>query len=95
MFLKLIWSLFSRNYRQTCQQLPGLDLAAWQADEEPEYSTEAADIEEAEPSNLEQVSESLIKSAIEKAKVDLSERNRFEYESWLSRKLTFFIGKFY
>lgn len=61
-------------------------MAAWQADEEPEYSTEAADIDEHEPSSLEQASESIIKAAIEKAKIDLNERNRFEYESWLSRK---------
>lgn len=76
----------SRNFRQTCQQLPGLDLSAWQADEEPEYSTEAVDVDEEETPHLGEISETLIKAAIEKAKVDLSERNRFEYESWLSRK---------
>lgn len=82
----LNFSKLPRNFRQTCQQLPGLDLSAWQADEEPEYSTEAVDVDEEETPHLGEISETLIKAAIEKAKVDLSERNRFEYESWLSRK---------
>lgn len=73
-----------RNYRQTCQQLPAIDLSAWQSDEEPEFTTEAAAEEDTVAPSLEEMNESLISAAIEKAKVDMNERARFEYESWLN-----------
>lgn len=84
----LFKNLFStfRNFRQTCQQLSGLDLSAWQSDEEPEFTTEASIEEETEAPGFEEINESVIKAAIEKAKVDLNERARFEYESWLNSK---------
>lgn len=78
---------FTRNFRQTCQQLPGLDLSAWQSDEEPEYTTESEDVEETATSTIEEINEDLIKSAIEKAKADLIERAKFEYKVWLNGKL--------
>lgn len=74
----------------TCQQLSGLDLSAWQSDEEPEFTTEplATEQEEASvtPHNTEEISEDVIKSAIEQAKINMNERARFEYESWLNGK---------
>lgn len=76
-----------RNYRQTCQQLPGLDLSAWQSDEEPEYTTESSEEdEETAAPNVEEINEDLIKAAIEKAKAGLHDRARFEYQSWLNGK---------
>lgn len=61
-------------------------MAAWQSDEEPEFTTEPSVEEETEVPTFEEVNESVIKAAIEKAKVDLNERARFEYESWLNSK---------
>lgn len=74
-----------RNYRQTCQQLSGLDLSAWQSDEDvPEFTTEADIEEETEAPSLEAINESVIKAAIEKAKFQLNERAQFEYDVWLN-----------
>lgn len=79
--------LFSRNYRQTCHQLSGLDLSAWVAEEEPEFTTESADLEsEAVAPSVEELNEDIIEAAVQKAKMSLNERNRFEYEAWLARK---------
>lgn len=89
----MIYFAVNRNYRQTCQQLSGLDLAAWKSDEEPEYSTEAIDTDEEPITSIEEISESMIKAAVEKAKIDLNERNRFEYMSWLNRKLLKIINQ--
>lgn len=69
--------------------MPGLDLSAWASDEEPEYTTESdSDIEaDTIAPSLEELSAEIVMTAMEKAKKDLNERNRFEYEAWLSRKL--------
>lgn len=80
--------LLIRNYRQTCQQLSGLDLTAWESADEPEFTTEASETEEdgtVAPS-VEELNEEIIKNAIEKAKIDLNERYRFEYDAWVNRK---------
>lgn len=77
-----------RNYRQTCHQLSGLDVSAWIAEEEPEFTTEAdaeAQPDTVEPS-IEELNAEIVLNAMEKAKKDLNERNRFEYEAWLARK---------
>lgn len=76
--------LLNRNYRQTCQQLSGLDLSAWKSDEEPEFTTEADIEEETEAPGPEAINESLIKAAIEKAKIQMNERARFEYDAWVN-----------
>ena len=85
--------IIRRNYRQTCKQLPGLDLSAWQSDEEPEFTTEAGAEEETATPAIEDVNEDLIKEAIEKAKIDMNERRRFEYESWLNSEYIFTSGR--
>lgn len=86
--LLLLFFILSRNYRLTCQQLPGLDLSAWQSDEEPEFTTESFEGEQdgtsVTPHSAEEISEDIIKEAIEKAKINLNERAKFEYESWLN-----------
>lgn len=61
-----------------------LDLSAWHSEEEPEFTTEATVEDQTIASTLEEINEDLIKSAIEKAKTDMSERARFEYEVWLN-----------
>lgn len=83
--LKIDFISFCRNYRQTCKQLSGLDLTAWESDEEPEFTTEASEAEEETVAPLlEGINESVIKAAIEKAKADMNERAQFEYQAWLN-----------
>lgn len=71
--------------------MPGLDLSAWQTDEEPEFTTEPFEGEPAEtsvtPHASEEISEDIMKEAIEKAKANMNERAKFEYESWLYGKI--------
>lgn len=69
--------------------MSGLDLSAWVSEEEPEYTTESdAEVEaETVSPNIEELNADILLSAMEKAKKDLNERNRFEYEAWLARKL--------
>lgn len=72
----------------------GLDLTSWASEsEEPEYTTES-DLPE-EPTiapSVEEIDAEILKNAIEKAKVRLNERNRFEYEVWLRGKLHSWIN---
>lgn len=72
--------------------MPGLDLSAWQTDEEPEFTTEPFDGEQADetsvtPHAAEEINEDILKEAIEKAKANMNERAKFEYESWLYGKI--------
>lgn len=61
-------------------------MSAWIADEELEFVTEDdLEVDTVAPS-IEELNEDIINAAMEKAKLDLNERNRFEYEAWLSRK---------
>lgn len=76
--------------------MPGLDLSAWQTDEEPEFTTEPFEGETAETSvtphaTSEEISEDILKEAIEKAKASMNERAKFEYESWLYGKIEDFV----
>lgn len=85
-----------RNYRLTCQQLPGLDLSSWQSDEEPEFSTESfdgdSDQTSATPHLNEDINEDVIKEAIVKAKINMNERAKFEYDSWLNGMLLLLLS---
>lgn len=82
-----------RNYRQTCEQIQGLDLSAWSANGDYDFSTEHEE-HFPDPTTttaapiLEDIGldSTVIKLAIEKAKKNLDERKRFEYEAWLARK---------
>lgn len=85
MHISILLFFLSRNYRQTCHQLTALDLSAWQSDEEPELATEATNVEEETVApSFEEINADLVQAAIEKAKIDLNERARFEYEVWLN-----------
>lgn len=74
--------------------MPGLDLSAWQTDEEPEFTTEPFESEQdatsVTPHAAEEISEDILKEAIEKAKANMNERAKFEYESWLYGVLKIF-----
>lgn len=84
--------IFFRNFRQTCQQLSGLDLQAWESDDEPEFITEKLRIEEETTAPiLEGFNESILRAAIEKAKADVNERKQFEYEAWLKRMFNLMV----
>lgn len=73
--------------------MPALDLSAWKSEEEPEFTTEADLEAETVTAAVEDINEDLIKAAIEKAKVDLNERARFEYESWLNSEYLVLLAK--
>lgn len=80
-----------RNFRQTCDQISGLDLSSWKS-EDDSTSTEA--LEDIEPITtpapfLDELNPELINAAVNRAKESLSERRRFEYEAWLARKFLF------
>lgn len=67
--------------------MSGLDLTAWESDEEPDFTTEATlEEDETTPPSFEGINEDIVKAAIEKAKMNMNERTKFEYESWLARK---------
>lgn len=76
--------------------MPGLDLSAWQTDEEPEFTTEPFEGEQTDetsvtPHAAEEINEDILKEAIEKAKANMNERAKFEYESWLYGKFEDFV----
>lgn len=83
-----------RNFRQTCDQISGLDLSSWKSEDD---STSTEGLEDIEPITtpapfLDELNPDLINAALERAKESLTERRKFEYEAWLSRKLLFFLN---
>lgn len=71
-------------------------MTAWTNEsEDAEYSTEAEELvdEQTVAPSFEELNKEIIAAAIEKAKINLSERNRFEYESWLARKFDTLFGR--
>lgn len=81
-----------RNYRQTCDQIQGLDLTAWTSNGESDFTTEHEHLIDPTTTTaaplIDEVGldSDLINSAFEKAKKSLNERKRFEYQAWLARK---------
>lgn len=78
------------NFRQTCEQIPGLDLSAWKSDEESldvETSEELAEVATTVAPLFDDLDPKLIRAAMDRARESLTERRRFEYEAWLERKL--------
>lgn len=93
-FYELLWEIISipflnnRNFRQTCDQISGLDLSSWKSEDD---STSTETLEDIEPITtpapfLDELNPDLINAAVERAREGLSERRRFEYEAWLARK---------
>lgn len=77
------------NARLNCEQISGLDVTPWRSETEEEVEE---DVEEQTPTppELAELNIDVIEKAIAKAKDQLIERKRFEYESWVNRK--FYIG---
>lgn len=59
-------------------------MSAWQTDEEPEFTTESVETLETSTAAFEEINEDVVKNAIEKAKLVMKERAKFEYDSWLN-----------
>ncbi|XP_037051362.1 uncharacterized protein LOC119085170 [Bradysia coprophila] len=75
------------NFRQTCDQITGLDLTSWKSEDD---SASTENLDDIEPITtpapfLDELNPDLISAAVERAKEGLSERRRFEYETWLAR----------
>lgn len=73
------------NARLTCDHIPGLDLSAWKSEdveivEETSETSIAPHVPE-----LDDLNSRIVQEALERAKQELMERNRKEYESWLSQ----------
>lgn len=76
------------NYRQTCDQIAGLDLSAWKATEEAVQEAQNEELVAAsnQSSILDELNPELVKAAMERARETLEDRRRFEYQTWLNRK---------
>lgn len=82
-----------RNFRQTCDQIQGLDLSAWTTNEDAEFTTEHEELFAEQPTTSASpifdeidLDSDIVRDAVEKAKKSLNERKQFEYEAWLARK---------
>lgn len=73
------------NARLNCDQLSGLDVTAWRT-ETTEVVDEILEEQKPTPPELADLNAGVIQQAIEKAKDQLNERKRFEYESWKNSK---------
>lgn len=70
-----------------CAQLPQFDLKPWQVNPEDEVHVEHVEVEPDTKEAIAELSPELIEAAVERAKQELEERKRFEYEVWRTRKL--------
>lgn len=68
-----------------CEQISSLDLRPWQSKQEEEELHEHVEMEPEVQEAISEINIELLEAAVERAKVELEERKRFEYESWLSR----------
>lgn len=84
--------MIRRNFRQTCDQIQGLDLSAWTSNDQSDFTTEHEElITDATTTTAPVFDEidldsDIIRDAVEKAKKNLNERKQFEYEAWLARE---------
>jgi len=69
-----------------CDQLPKFDLKPWQVNPEDEVHVEHVEVEPATKEAIAELSPELIEAAVERAKQELEERKRFEYEVWRTSK---------
>lgn len=77
------------NAKLHCSQLSGLDVSSWKTDtvEHIEDSIQ----ETTQMPEIQDLSPEMLQTALERAKEELIARKKFEYESWLARKLDFLI----
>jgi peroxidase len=72
------------NARLTCDHLSGLDLSAWKSEEiEVVEETSETSLGPHVP-ELEELNPEIVKAALERAKQELMERKKMEYEVWLA-----------
>lgn len=69
-----------------CDQLPKFDLRPWKVNSEEEIHLEHVEVEPDTKEAIKELSPELIEAAVERAKQELEERKRFEYEVWRARK---------
>lgn len=77
------------NFRQTCEQIAGLELSAWKAEEDAvveEHTDEGDAIAQQNENIFEDLNPDLLRAAVERARESMDERRRFEYQAWLARK---------
>ena len=67
-----------------CDQLSGLDLSAWKTDL-ADYVEEKPQTKE-QQDEIDEISPEILNAAVERAKEELNNRKKFEYEAWLERK---------
>lgn len=70
-----------------CTQLPKFDLRPWKLNaDDDEIHLEHVEVEPDTKEAIAELSPELIEAAVERAKQELEERKRFEYEVWRARK---------
>lgn len=69
-----------------CDQIHKFDLRPWLNNPEEEENIEHVEVEPEVKEVISELNPELLEAAVERAKMELEERKRFEYESWLSRK---------
>lgn len=79
-------SCFSRNTLLGCDQIAKFDLRPWQSNTDEIEAIEHVEVEPEVKEVISELSPDLLEAAVERAKIELEERKRFEYESWLARK---------
>ncbi|XP_058056825.1 uncharacterized protein LOC131208190 [Anopheles bellator] len=73
------------NARLNCEQLAGLDVAAWHSSEQPDLVEEYMQDEQPTPAEFEELNMDLIAQALNKAKSKLNVRKQHEYEAWIKQ----------
>ena len=86
-FTKVAAFLFCRNSLLSCSQIPAIDLSPWQSNPEEVESVEHVEVKPEVKEVINEMNTEMLEAAIERAKLEMEERKRFEYEAWLSRKL--------
>lgn len=69
-----------------CDQINKFDLRPWLNNPEEEDPIEHVEVEPEVKEVISELNPELLEAAVERAKMELEDRKRFEYESWLSRK---------
>ncbi|XP_013100427.2 uncharacterized protein LOC106082459 [Stomoxys calcitrans] len=73
------------NTLLNCDQILKLDLRPWQSVVDETASIEHVEVEPEVKEVISELNPELLEAAVERAKLELEERKRFEYESWLAQ----------
>lgn len=70
-----------------CNQIPKFDVRPWQSTFEDPHSTGESEITKPAVSEMiSQLDSHVLNEAVERARLEMEERKRFEYEAWLARE---------